>query len=263
MAQAGYWQQEVDYTMDIRMDVRTNQFKGEQELVYTNNSPDTLDKVFFHLYFNAFQPGSMMDIRSRTIADPDRRVSDRIHTLKEDEIGYQKVTSLTQNGKAVKYETVGTILEVKLDKPLLPGKKTKLEMSYDAQVPLQIRRSGRDNEEGIRYSMTQWYPKLVEYDEQGWHPNPYIGREFHGVWGDFDVTIHIDQEYVLGATGYLQNPKEVNTGRAEDVKEETMQEERMNSWHFVAPMVHDFAWVADPDYVHESITSNDHLDQWR
>lgn len=254
MAQAGYWQQEVDYTMDIRMDVRTNQFKGEQELVYTNNSPDTLDKVFFHLYFNAFQPGSMMDIRSRTIADPDRRVSDRIHTLKEDEIGYQKVTSLTQNGKAVKYETVGTILEVKLDKPLLPGKKTKLEMSYDAQVPLQIRRSGRDNEEGIRYSMTQWYPKLVEYDEQGWHPNPYIGREFHGVWGDFDVTIHIDQEYVLGATGYLQNPKEVNTGRAEDVKEETMQEERMNSWHFVAPMVHDFAWVADPDYVHESIT---------
>jgi len=253
-AQDCYWQQKVEYTMDIQMDVRNNQFRGDQNLVYTNNSPDTLDKVYFHLYFNAFQAGSMMDVRSRTIADPDRRVSDNIYQLKADEIGYQKVNSLTQNGKKLDYETVGTILEVELAEAILPGQSTTLDMQYEAQIPLQIRRSGRDNEEGIRYSMTQWYPKLVEYDRQGWHPNPYIGREFHGVWGDFDVTIHIDQDYVLGASGYLQNPKEVNKSYGSESKAETVQEERMNSWHFVAPMVHDFAWVADPDYEHKSIS---------
>lgn len=251
-AQKCYWQQEVDYKMDIQMDVIKNQFKGNQDLKYTNNSPDTLDKVFFHLYFNAFQPGSMMDARSRSIADPDRRVSERIHRLKEDEIGYQKINSLKQDGKPIKYEVVGTILEVELAEAILPGTSTTFSMQYDAQVPLQIRRSGRDNAEGIRYSMTQWYPKLVEYDAQGWHPNPYVGREFHGVWGNFDVTIHIVQDYKLGATGYLQNADEIGMGYSSEVlaDKETVQEEKMNSWRFVAPMVHDFAWVADPDFTH-------------
>ena len=253
VAQAGYWQQKVEYTMDIQMDVNNNQFRGQQKLVYTNNSPDTLSKVFFHLYFNAFQPGSMMDARSRTIVDPDRRIT-KIQGLKDNEIGYQKVNELTQNGKKVKFETVGTILEVELAEAILPGQQTSFDMNYDAQVPIQIRRSGRDNAEGIRYSMTQWYPKMVEYDVQGWHPNPYVSREFHGVWGDFDVTIHIPQEYVLGATGYLQNP-EVMDNRFEGEREkESVQEERMLSWHFIAPMVHDFAWVADPDYEHQSIS---------
>lgn len=240
--------------MDIQMDVLNDQFRGKQKLVYTNNSPDTLDKVYFHLYFNAFQPGSMMDVRSRTIVDPDRRVSDRIYKLKEDEIGYQKVKELTQDGIDVDYETVGTILEVDLAEAILPGQSTTFNMVYDAQVPIQIRRSGRDNAEGIRYSMTQWYPKMVEYDAQGWHPNPYIGREFHGVWGDFDVTIHLPQQYVLGATGYLQNPESVHDSYGGESTKESVQEERMLAWHFKAPMVHDFAWVADPDYDHTSIS---------
>ena len=245
-----YWQQAVEYTMDIRMDVNNNQFQAKQTIAYTNNSPDTLNDVYFHLYFNAFQPGSMMDVRSRTIADPDRRVSNRIHNLSPDEIGYQKVSRLRQDGKQLAFKTVGTILEVELAKPLLPGATTLLEMEYDAQVPIQIRRSGRDNKEGIRYSMTQWYPKLVEYDRQGWHPNPYIGREFHGVWGSFDVTIHIEKSYVLGATGYLQNESDLS----ERSEKESIQEEGMKSWHFVAPMVHDFAWVADPDFEHQQVT---------
>ena len=207
MSQKGYWQQHVDYTMNIDMDVNTNRFTGEQELVYKNNSPDTLIKVFYHLYYNAFQPGSMMDARSRTIQDPDPRVKDRIFHLNEDEQGYQKVNSLTQNGQAVKYVMEGTILEVTLDKPILPGKTATFNMAFEAQVPKQIRRTGRDNHEGIRYSMTQWYPKMAEYDKDGWHSNPYIGREFHGVWGDFDVKITIDKTYILGGTGYVQNPQ--------------------------------------------------------
>ncbi|MCW9036503.1 MAG: M1 family peptidase, partial [Altibacter sp.] len=139
----GYWQQKVDYKMTIDMDVETYQYKGTQNLVYTNNSPDTLDRVFYHLYFNAFQPGSEMDVRSRTIADPDDRVKDRISKLSPSEIGYIKPISLTQDGGALTYEVVGTVLEVQLNKAIQPGQSTTFEMVWDAQVPLQIRRSGR------------------------------------------------------------------------------------------------------------------------
>ena len=93
-----YWQQEAHYQMDIDFDSENHQFDGAQELTFTNHSPDTLNKVFYHLYFNAFQPGSMMDVRSRTILDPDRRVGDRIAKLNEKEVGIQQVLSLQQNG---------------------------------------------------------------------------------------------------------------------------------------------------------------------
>lgn len=260
-AQHGYWQQRADYTMEVDFDVEKHQYTGTQKLVYTNNSPDTLDRVFYHLYFNAFQPGSMMDVRSRTIEDPDRRVGDRIFSLKEDEIGYLNVKSLSQNKKGVKYQQVGTILEVQLDKPILPGKQATFEMEFEGQVPVQIRRSGRDNAEGVDYSMAQWYPKMSEYDIEGWHANPYIAREFHGIWGDFDVTINIDKDYVVAGTGYLQNPEEIGHGYQEEGKEVKQKVKKGKlSWHFKAPQVHDFVWAADPDYQHDRIRVNDELE---
>ncbi|MFY0712168.1 M1 family metallopeptidase [Seonamhaeicola sp. NFXS20] len=234
-----YWQQHVDYKMEIDMDVNTYQYKGKQTLVYTNNSPDILNKVYYHLYFNAFQPGSEMDVRSRTIADPDPRVGDRISKLKPNEIGYIKVNSLKQNGVTLKHETVGTVLEVDLAKPIKPGEKVTFDMVFNAQVPLQIRRSGRNNKEGVALSMTQWYPKLAEYDFEGWHADPYIGREFHGVWGNFDVKLTIDKNYVVGGTGYLNGEPKVENNK--------------KTLHFTAPNVHDFTWAADPDYIHDTI----------
>ena len=98
---AQYWQQSIHYDMDITMDVEKNQYRGTQQISYTNNSPDTLRKAYFHLYFNAFQPESMMDVRSRTIDDPDRRVKDRIEGLTKDEIGFQNIQSLLQNGQSL------------------------------------------------------------------------------------------------------------------------------------------------------------------
>lgn len=246
-----YWQQHVDYTMNINMDVDTYRYNGTQKLVYTNNSPDVLNKVYYHLFFNAFQPGSEMDVRSRSIEDPDSRVRDRISHLKPDEIGYINVSSLKQNGQDVDHKTVGTILQVKLNQPIQPGEKVTFDMVFDAQVPLQIRRSGRNSKEGVALSMTQWYPKLAEYDFEGWHANPYIAREFHGVWGNFDVTLAIDKDYVVGGTGYLQNPNEVGhgyeTGTVKRPKGEKL------TWHFVAPNVHDFTWAADPEYIHDTM----------
>ncbi|QCK15891.1 M1 family metallopeptidase [Mangrovivirga cuniculi] len=251
----GYWQQEADYSMEIDMDVEKNQFTGNQTLEYTNNSPDTLTRVFYHLYFNAFQPGSQMDVRSLNIQDPDRRVQDRISKLSEKEIGYHKINELKQNGNKLKYQIEGTVLEVILDEPILPGQTSTFDMKFESQVPLQIRRSGRDSKEGIRYSMSQWYPKMAEYDQDGWHPDPYIGREFHGVWSDFDVKITIDKDYVLGGSGNVVNGNEVGFGY-EDEGAKVSSKGKTKTWHFKAEKVHDFMWAADPDYVHKTLTTD-------
>jgi len=256
----GYWQQHVDYTMDIDMDVKTYQYKGTQKLVYTNNSPDALNKVFYHLYFNAFQPNSQMDVRSRNIQDPDRRVGDRISKLSPSEIGYIKVNSLKQNGSVVKHETVGTILEVTLNKPIQQGESVTFDMIFDAQVPKQIRRSGRNSAEGVALSMTQWYPKIAEYDFEGWHTPPYLGREFHGVWGNFDVTLHIDKNYVVGGTGYVQNPQEVGHGYEDKTKPLNLPSGDKLTWKFTAPNVHDFTWGADPEFIHDTYKMDNGID---
>ena len=256
----GYWQQHVDYTMDIDMNVNNYQYKGIQKVVYTNNSPDKLNKVFYHLYFNAFQPGSQMDVRSLNIKDPDRRVRDRISKLNDNEIGYIKVNSLKQNGTEVRHETVGTILEVTLNDPIEAGESVTFDMIFDAQVPIQIRRSGRNSKEGVALSMSQWYPKMAEYDFQGWHTPPYIAREFHGIWGDFDVTIHIDKSYTLGGTGYLQNPQEIGHGYEDVTKALNLPSGDKLSWHFKAPNVHDFMWGADPAYIHDVLKMDNGID---
>ncbi len=250
---AEYWQQHVDYTMEIDVDVEAYQYKGKQTAIYTNNSPDVLHRVFYHLYFNAFQPGSDMDVRSRSIADPDSRVRDRISKLSPSEIGFIKPTLLTQNGKPLKYKVVGTVLEVELNLPIQSGQSTTLYMEWDAQVPVQIRRSGRNNRDGVALSMAQWYPKLAEYDFQGWHADPYIGREFHGVWGDFDVKITIDSDYTIGGTGYLQNPEEVGHGYGPAGMKSMKPKNGKYTWHFKAPGVHDFTWAADDEYIHDTL----------
>ena len=244
------WQQRVEYTMNVQLNTETHRLNGDQKLVYFNNSPDTLTKVYYHLFFNAFQPGSMMDVRSRNLPDPDRRVMDRISKLKDEEIGYQHIQSLKQDGKPITYKVEGTILEVTLSMPLLPKTKTTFDMTFEAQVPIQIRRSGRNNREGIAYSMTQWYPKLAEYDFQGWHAYQYVAREFHGVWGDFDVKITIDPKFVIGGTGKLQNPETI--GHGYEKPGTTIKRATGNlTWHFLAKDVIDFAWTADPDYTHD------------
>ena len=259
-ASNGYWQQHADYTMDIDMNVNNYQYKGVQKLVYTNNSPDDLNKVYYHLYFNAFQPGSQMDVRSRNITDPSSKIGDRISKLSPSEIGYIKVNSLKQDGTVVKHETVGTILEVTLNKAIKPGESVTFDMLFDAQVPVQIRRSGRNSKEGVALSMTQWYPKMAEYDFEGWHTPPYIAREFHGVWGNFDVTLHIDKNYTVGGSGYLQNPQEVGHGYEDKSKALKLPSGNKLTWKFKAPNVHDFTWAADPEYIHDVLKMENGID---
>ena len=249
-----YWQQHVNYTMEVDMDVENFQYTGSQKLVYTNNSPDTLNRVYYHLYFNAFQPGSEMDIRLQNIKDGDRRMladgKSRIAPLTTEQQGYLQSVSLKQDGVSINFSEEETILVVDLIAPIPPGGTSTFEMEFKGQVPEQIRRSGRNSKEGIALSMTQWYPKMVEYDFEGWHPNPYIAREFHGVWGDYDVKITIDKDYTIGGTGYLQNPEEIGHGY-ETPGTKVKTKGKTLTWHFKAPKVHDFAWGADPEYVHD------------
>ena len=269
----GYWQQHVDYKMDVTMDVKNYQYKGTQELVYTNNSQDTLKKVYYHLFNNAFQPGSEMDIRVQTIKDPDARMvnkvkvdgkevkESRFKTLKPNEIGYLRISNFKQDGVVASTKEVGTILEVTLAKPILPNSKTTLTLDFNGQVPIQIRRSGRNNVEGVELSMSQWYPKMAEFDFEGWHADPYIAREFHGVWGNFDVNITIDKEYVLGGTGYLQNKNEIGHGYQDSGVVVTIPKKTKTlTWHFNAPMVHDFTWAADKDYIHDVVKGPNNVD---
>ena len=213
-AQCDRWQQRVQYAMDVRMDVATHTYDGTTSLTYRNNSPDTLRELFFHLYPNAFRPGSEMDVRSRTIADPDDRVGSRIAELQPGEMGRLVVDRMTQQGHTLELEHLGTVLRARLHHPILPGKSATLHFAFNGQVPVQIRRSGRNNAEGVAYSMTQWYPKVAHYDHRGWHAYPYVGREFHGVWGDFDLRLTLDSSYTVAATGVLQDPEEIGHGYA-------------------------------------------------
>ncbi len=252
-AQADRWQQHIDYKINAALDVQTNIVKGTENIVYTNNSLDTLRKIYFHMYWNAFQPNSSMDIRSRELGkttftnrrgtqvqDWDARVKDRIQQLKPDEIGYQRVQQITIAGKSQQLTEHETILEVVLTQPILPKTSVSMSVTFEAQVPKQIRRSGRDNAEGVRFSMSQWYPKMVEYDYQGWNTNPYIAREFHGVWGNFDVNLTLDKKYMVAATGVLQNP----TAAADASGNKT--------WNFKGSNIHDFVWAADDHFKHLS-----------
>ena len=262
-AQDNHWQQQADYQMNVTMNVKNFQYKGVQKVTYINNSPDTLTTVFFHLYFNAFQPNSEMDANLQTLPDPDGRMATNIGTpqrpiyesriakLTPDEIGYLRVKKLTQDGVPATISHESTILKVTLPTPILPHSRTVLGLDFEGQVPVMIRRAGRNSPDDVALSMAQWYPKMVAYDHKGWHTTEYLGREFYGVWGNFDVKITLDKTYLVGASGVLQNPNEIGFGYEDKGVKVPTTKSATKTWHFIAERVHDFTWAADPQYVHD------------
>ncbi|RPG62589.1 MAG: M1 family peptidase [Flavobacteriaceae bacterium TMED220] len=244
-----YWQQKADYEMEIELDVSSAQFNGKQRILYTNNSPETLNKVFYHLYFNAFRPGSEMAERQKSSLDVNRRFKVIIDSIGPKSYGKIQVKNLKQNGILLNPFFSETILEVPLANPILPGESAVLDLEFSGQVPDLIRRSGKNSSEGVAFSMAQWYPKLAEYDIDGWNASPYLGREFHGVWGNFDVKITLDKNFTVAASGYLQNPEDIGKGYKK-IKRSKSKKGKL-TWHFIAPNVHDFTWAADKDYIHD------------
>ncbi|HYM20723.1 MAG TPA: M1 family aminopeptidase [Candidatus Kapabacteria bacterium] len=260
-----YWQQHVSYMISGTLIDSIHSFDGKLSVVYTNNSPDTLHEVYFHLYANAFRPKSMMYERGKALRDLGL-VQKMDHYKPSDWGGYIVKQVLTGNSDA-RFEITGTIMKVVLDHPLPPKHEVEISMPFLEQIPLLTRRSGWMNNDGIKYSMSQWYPKVCEYDREGWHHQEYVAREFYGVWGDFDVTMTVPSKFCVGATGQCQNPEEVGWGYdqiAKGVKKgkaypdsvAKTQQSSMLTWHFKASNVHDFAWVAH-EYIHEWDTWND------
>ena len=240
------------------MDTETAIYKGTQKLIYTNNSPETLKKIFYHLYFNAFQPESDMAIRLKNGGDKNRRFEISLDTLSADQSGYLKVSNLKQDGKPVQTKESGTILEVTLNEPLTSGQSTVLELEFEGHVPDVIRRAGKNSAEGVAFSMAQWYPKLSEYDVDGWNTDPYTGREFYGVWGNFDVKITLHKDFTVGGSGYLQNADEIGKGYSDRKRSKSKKGEI--TWHFIAPSVHDFTFAADPNYIHDIYPGPNNVD---
>ena len=255
--QNAYYQQSAKYKMDIDIDAQNFTYQGNQTLTYINNSPDELKVVYFHLYWNAFKPNSMMDQRVQSQGkNGDSRLQtngvSRLASIPKEEEGAQNIHWIKQNGKDLKFEIQETIMKVELNTPIKPNSSTTFTMEWDAVIPQQIRRSGRNNREGIDMSMTQWYPKIAEYDYDGWATFDYIGREFHAPFADFEVNIKIDKDYIIGAGGTLENPLEVKGyDQNANIKSDSKNKA---TWKWTAKNILDFAFAADRDYTVESFT---------
>ncbi|WP_426275336.1 M1 family metallopeptidase [Chryseobacterium sp. S-02] len=252
--QGAYYQQSAKYKMDIDVNAEKFTYHGNQTLEYTNNSPDELNVVYFHLYWNAFKPNSMMDQRvAGQGKNGDSRLQkdgiSRLASIPKDQEGAQNIHWIKQNGKTLKFEVQETIMKVYLAEPIKSNSTTTFTMEWDAVIPQQIRRSGRNNKEGVDMTMTQWYPKIAEYDYDGWATFDYIGREFHAPFSDFDVTIKINKDYVVGAGGILENPTEV---KGYDSNTKIKADKNKTTWKWTAKNILDFAWSADKDYVVKS-----------
>jgi hypothetical protein len=271
-----YWQQHVSYTISGTLIDSIHSFDGKLSVVYTNNSPDTLHEVWFHLYYNAFQPGSMMYERAKALND--RGIVEKIDHYKRSDWGEQRIPEVEEfhaghgaNYEIVKmkpkFEVAGTIMKVELNYALPPHDSVIIIMPFFVEIPPLTRRGGWMNDAGIKYSMSQWYPKICEYDREGWHHQEYVAREFYGVYGDFDVRMNVPAKYCVGSTGQCQNPEVVGWGYdqiAHGIKKgkfypdsvPSTQYSKLIPWHFKASNVHDFAWVAH-EYIHEWDTWSD------
>ncbi|HEV8272252.1 MAG TPA: M1 family metallopeptidase [Chitinophagaceae bacterium] len=250
------YQQHVNYSMQIDFNAAENKFNGYQKAIYSNNSPDTLQNIFYHLFYNAFQPGSAMAERAMNIKDQEGAIVRKMMSLKPDEYGYQLIDSLKINGKQQRFNIAGTIMKIFLDKSIAPQTETVIELWFKSQVPKMIIRTGRDNSEQVAFTMTQWYPKIAAYDRSGWHTEEYIRREFFGPFSDFDVSIKIDKRYCLAATGVLQNAEEIGYGYETKKLINNPGNGKYLTWHFKANKVHDFAWAADTSYRHTQRQTN-------
>jgi hypothetical protein len=194
---AGYWQQRLDYRIEARLDEDRGTLSGTQQVRYHNNSPDTLRTVAFHLYLNAFRPGSRW-------ADADSMEGRRrFNDLRDPDYAFNRVSEVTIGGLPVEpvypFAPDSTIVRFALPRPVAPGDSFAVSMRWSARPSTLPRRQGRRER---HYDFAQWYPRVVAYDRYGWAEHPlYPAGEFYGDFGDFRVTLDLPEDQVIGATG--------------------------------------------------------------
>lgn len=255
-AQEGYFQQKVNYEIDVKLDDEKHYLHGQIKIEYINQSPDTLRFIYFHLWPNAYRN------KSTAFAKQNQRVGSLdFHFSNPDQIGGIKDLKFSANGEALKEmpdpENID-ITKVLLNKPLAPGQKILIETPFTVKIPGSFSRLGHVKQS---YQISQWYPKPAVYDKNGWHPMPYLDMgEFYSEFGDFTVRITVPSDYVVAATGELMTASEKDFLRSRlspDQKAKDTVPMLMDlplAWktiEFKAKAVHDFAWFADKDFVVE------------
>jgi hypothetical protein len=263
-----YWQQRADYEIRVTLEPETHRIKGSEVIVYTNNSPDALDELWIQLEQNLFRPGSRGSL-----------VNSGTRWRGAFEGGGIELTrvEVVQNGRTTRpaYLVDDTRMRIDLPEPVAPkGGTIDIRIDWEFTIPeYGADRMGRfKGEDGWVYELAQWYPRMYVYDDvEGWNPMPYIGQgEFYLEYGDFDVEITVPRDFVVVATGELQNPEQVLTAeqrkRLERARksDETIHiispdevgkpESRPRgkgplTWRFRAENVRDFAWAASPAFI--------------
>jgi hypothetical protein len=261
----------VRYEIRARLDEPSGVLAGTEQLVYVNNSPDTLREFYLHLYLNAFRPGSRW--ADKDSAEGRRRFND----LKDPDYAFNHVRNVTIAGTAVAgsfpYAPDSTIVKFTLPRPLASGDSVTVVMQWDARPSTTARRQGRA---GRRFDFAQWYPRVVAYDRYGWEDNPLnVAGEFYGEFGTFDVTLYVPEDQVIAATGV---PIDGDPGWDKAKADPVLTVDLQRAWYdrandpamgrapgcatmpvapgkkcvrFYADQVHHFAMSFNPDYIYE------------
>lgn len=267
----GYWQQDVDYKIKAKIDEQTDQIQASMNLEYFNNSPDTLFFVYFHLYQNAFQPGSYAH---DLYLENDYPV--RFGPYEQAGKGTE-IKEIKSQGTDLRTEYDNTIVKVFLNEALLPGKSVKFDIQFITYFDYRGNIRRRMKEFGAygfkHFNGVHWYPRMSVYDRKfGWTTDQHLGKEFYGDYGSFEVELEFSDDFVVGATGALMNPEEVFPGDLRDrldisnFKDKPWEEKpsvitpynpaKRKTWKFRAINVHDFAWTANPIYRIGDVTVN-------
>ncbi len=253
--QSQYFQQEVNYKINISLNDQKHLLRGFIEFEYINNSPDTLKEFFVHLWPNAYQPGTALYRQLINLKNP------IMYFGNSSDFGFMDSLNFQIDGQKVefsKYQGNPDIAKVNLNQQILPGQKIKFTTPFRVKIPNgEISRLGRINQD---YMITQWYPKPAVYDREGWHPMPYLTQgEFYSEFGSFDVSITLPENYVVGATGILQNDSEwafikqriAESEAAIAAKEKlnfNSKTNKLKTIRFLQDNVHDFAWFASKEF---------------
>lgn len=265
---AAYWQQDVHYRIQASINDSSNIITGTEQLTYTNNSPDTLYFLFFNMYQNAFQPGSYLDNLQKN-----NREKVRYGKYEQMQLGIE-VRNIRDGGDSLSTELDNTILKVFLKKPILPGASRTLQMDFTTFYESGSTRRRMKSYKAWQFKHfngCQWYPKICVYDaKSGWNTDQHLGREFYGDYGTFDVDLTFPNDYIVEATGVLQNENEVLPAELKkklniynfkdkkwDSKPDTVVPRikgETKTWKYHAENLHDFAFTADPTYrIHDTI----------
>ncbi|MGB8194646.1 MAG: M1 family metallopeptidase [Chitinophagaceae bacterium] len=254
-SQSNYWQQQVDYNIDVSLDDKNNALKGMLSLEYTNNSPDQLEFIWFHVWPNAYKNENTAFAKQLY---RDRDGKKRWKGMKDR--GYLDSLDFMADGQKLKMEAHPEhidIVKVYLSKPLAKGEKVKLTSPFFVKLPSYVSRMGHDGNQS--YIICQWYPKPAVYDRKGWHEMPYLDQgEFYSEYGSFKVNISLPSSYVVGATGVLQNEDELKTYKQLGLSNKTGVQKYVpaaantsKTLSYTAENVHDFAWFADKNFIIE------------